>query len=113
MPAGSQTLGHNIFHEHSFINLQTVEKNGLVEVIIHVCPVVKGQSHQQTRIRQIALKRRVRNAEIKSNARVFHIKCKVDNHGFIKPTYRPTVFAQPGLRINMRDHKPLVVLGQF
>ena len=81
----AQALGHDIFHNHSFINIELVEQDCLVKLIIGEGSVHEGKGYEQSGISHKAFQRGVVRAERQVDAGIGGVEAGVDDHCLIQP----------------------------
>lgn len=97
-----QTLRDNVFHQHTFVDLQLVSKDRSVEFIFQIWP-----------IRETTLEHGIGHGKIIGPVDILERTNPVGEHRGTKPMDRIFILSPTRVRCGMRNHVPLIAAYQF
>ena len=113
VPIAPEHMGHDVFHDHALVDVQPVKKDRPVQLVVGEGGIHKGQGHQQTGIRHVALLGGVVRAEGQPHAGVGGVEAGVDHHGLIEPQKGILIGSETGDFVDGREGVLLILLGKL
>ena len=108
-----QTLRDNVFHQHTFVDLQLVSKDRSVELVFQIRPIRESKRNQKSGIRETTLEHGIGHGKIIGPIDILERTNPVGEHRGIKPMDRLFILSPTRVRCGMRNHVPFVTACQF